>query len=76
MTELEEKLWNIPDAYEDFVTGVLAYAGIPDSHTKIQRISRFLSENPLAVSSDVVEFVSKQADFKAKRSSQQLAVAG
>ena len=62
MEELKESLIGIEDSYYDFVSAILNYASKKES--RCQAIKDFLNNNPNALSSDVVRFVSMQEDFK------------
>jgi hypothetical protein len=59
--ELIEKLNSIPDAYFDFVSAIVSYA--KKKPERLKNVLRFLNDNPEANSSDVIYFVSTQADF-------------
>lgn len=61
MTELIEKLNKIPDAYDDFISGVINYAERKSEHVDL--LNRYLNRNQNVTSSDVVEFIIKQPDF-------------
>ncbi len=61
MEELKERLISIEDSYYDFVSGILHYAEKKES--RCEAILSFLKNNPEALSSDVVRFVSTQEDF-------------
>ena len=61
MEELRIRLDNIADTYYGFVAGVLTYA--KKSQERLAVVNRFLDENPDALSSDVLSFISKQDDF-------------
>ncbi len=59
--ELKERLENVPDAYPDFVEGTIYYAR--KKPERMKAVMGYLSGHPDALSSDIVEFVSKQPDF-------------
>ena len=61
MTELVKKISSIPDAYDDFVLGVISYAKKNPIH--INELNRFMDRNENLTSSDVVEFIINQPDF-------------
>lgn len=56
MEELRQRLWDVSDAYDSFVSGVIAVAKMDKSFPR--RIIRFMDDHPDAESSDVVEFAS------------------
>ncbi len=61
MNELLERLNSIDGAYFDFVSAIEHYAKKkPD---RLERVLGFLRSHPEASLSDVIEFVSEQADF-------------
>ena len=60
--ELEEKLKSIEDTYEDFVGGILQYC--KKKKSRLDAVLEYINLNPNCSSSDVVEFVSNQPDFK------------
>ena len=59
--ELKERLENVPDAYPDFVEATIYYAR--KKPERMKAVMGYLSGHPGALSSDIVEFVSKQPDF-------------
>lgn len=59
--ELKERLENVPDAYPDFVEGIVNYAR--KKPERMKAVTGYLSGHPDALSSDIVEFVSSQPDF-------------
>lgn len=61
MTELMQKICCIPDAYDDFVLGVINYAKKKPEHVKL--LVDFIDRTSNISSSDVVEFIIKQPDF-------------
>ena len=61
MEELTMLLNNVSDSYFDFVDSVLDYAG--RKKERLQAVLTFIKSNPSAKSSDIIEFVSNQADF-------------
>ena len=61
MEELKSLLNSIEDTYEDFVSGILHYAG--KSSERTGAVLSFLKNHPEATSSDVVKFVSDRPDF-------------
>ena len=61
MGELKKLLQNVGDSYNDFVMGMMNYADF--NADREERLIGYLKNNPEALSSDIIEFVSKQADF-------------
>ena len=59
--ELTIMLNNISDSYFDFVVGIMAYA--KKKPERIEIIRDFIIDNPTALTSDIIEFVSEQPDF-------------
>ena len=61
MNELTTKLNNVEDSYYGFVAGVLSYVKKKESRYKI--VSEYIDNNPNALTSDILEFISNQEDF-------------
>ena len=61
MEELTMLLNNVSDSYFDFVDSILDYAG--RKKERLQVVLEFVKSNPSAKTSDIIEFVSNQADF-------------
>lgn len=61
MTELQQKLEKIPDAYYDFVMGMLSYAKESGLHRS--RLEKYIEQNPDADTSAVIEHISSFPDF-------------
>ena len=61
MEALAIKLNNVADSYYGFVAAVLTYAKKKESRR--EAVETFLNENPTALSSDILEFISGQDDF-------------
>ncbi len=59
--KLQDRLESVPDAYPDFVTGIIHYAR--KRPERMNSVMEYLGEHPDALSSDVVRFVSDQPDF-------------
>ncbi|MBQ7563245.1 MAG: hypothetical protein IJT16_04570 [Lachnospiraceae bacterium] len=59
--ELKIILQNVADSYEDFVLGMMNYAKY--SSEREERLITYVKENPHALSSDIIEYVSNQPDF-------------
>ena len=62
MNELTAKLENISDAYVSFVHAVQVYA--KKKPERLKRVLEYIDNNQNALSSDILEFVFKQPDFK------------
>ena len=57
--ELKKRLAEVPDFYEDFVNGLPSWLRhYPEVKPKLEK---FLSENPDATTSDILDFVSDAA---------------
>ncbi len=61
MEELAIRLNNIDDSYYGFVVAVLTY--VKKKASRYEIVEAFLNTHPLALSSDVLEFISGQDDF-------------
>ncbi|MBE5913528.1 MAG: hypothetical protein E7274_05660 [Pseudobutyrivibrio ruminis] len=61
MEELTVLLNNVPDSYFDFVSAMVHYA--QKKQSRLDALLNFLNSNPDVSSSDIVKFVSEQADF-------------
>lgn len=61
MEKMEEMLLDVSDSYEGFVKAVLNYVDKSEKRYKV--VSDYLSGNPEALSSDILEFISNQEDF-------------
>ncbi len=61
MEELTALLNNVPDSYFDFVSAMIHYA--QKKQSRLDALLNFLNSNPGVSSSDIVKFVSEQADF-------------
>ena len=55
------RLTNVADSYYDFVAAVLTY--VKNKKSRISIVGKFMDDNPNALSSDILEFISKQDDF-------------
>ena len=60
MEDFAIKLNNVTDSYYGFVIAVLTYVNKKDS--RLKAVDSFMN-NPFALSSDILEFISKQDDF-------------
>lgn len=63
MNELENKLLSVSDSYDDFVAGIMSYVHIKGNEHKADMIINFINLHPAALSSDIVEYVTKETDF-------------
>ena len=61
MNELREALYSISDSYYDFVYGIMEFASRNTERTKI--ILDYITNNPNALSADVVRFVTFEMDL-------------
>ena len=61
MVRLTERLKRVSDAYGDFVVGVLTYAKKKPDRLKL--VNTFMDNNPMALSADIIAFISVQDDF-------------
>jgi hypothetical protein len=61
MDELSDRLNSVKDAYYDFISAVIHYA--EKKPERLEAVLSFIRENPKALSSDIVEFISRQDDF-------------
>lgn len=61
MEELVYLLNRVDDSYFDFVSAMIHYAEKkPD---RLRRVLDYIKNNPNALSSDIIKFVSEQEDF-------------
>lgn len=61
MEELTIKLNNIADSYYGFVVAVLTY--VNNKKSRLEIVEKYMNDNPSALSSDILEFISNQDDF-------------
>ena len=61
MNDMTKRLNNIEDSYYDFVCAVLMY--VKDNPARYEKVERFLDDNPKALTSDIISFISDQDDF-------------
>ncbi|MCR5837064.1 MAG: hypothetical protein K6G88_11205 [Lachnospiraceae bacterium] len=61
MKEFVLKLENISDSYYDFVVAVLTY--VKKKSVRYDKVNDYLENNPNALTSDVLAFISEQDDF-------------
>ncbi len=61
MEEFRIKLNNVADSYYGFVVAVLTY--VKNKESRLEVVERFMEDNPSALSSDILSFISAQEDF-------------
>lgn len=61
MDNITVRLNSVADSYYDFVVAVLTY--INNKKSRLATVESFLEDNPSALSSDILEFISEQDDF-------------
>jgi len=61
MEELKKRLEAVDDSYFDFILGVITYCKRKES--RLIAVMKFMDDNPDALSSDIIEFISDQPDF-------------
>ncbi len=61
MEEFTIRLNNIKDSYYGFVVAVLNY--VKGNSSRYDVVRSFMDDNPEALSSDILEFISSQKDF-------------
>ena len=61
MMELIRQLVNIPDAYDKFIFGIIAYAKQDPSN--VEKLKNYMKENDGLTTSDVVKLVMEQPNF-------------
>lgn len=52
---------SVADSYYDFVAAVLTYVNNKDS--RLETVESYMDNNPSALTSDILEFISGQDDF-------------
>ena len=55
------KLNKVADSYYDFVVAVLTYVKNKDSRLEV--VEGYIDNNPSALTSDILEYISEQDDF-------------
>lgn len=55
------RLNNVVDSYYGFVVAVLTY--VKNKEARLEVVERFMDENPSALTSDILEFITEQPDF-------------
>lgn len=61
MEELRIRLNNVSDSYYDFVVAVMTY--VKNKPSRLGVVEEYMIDNPNVLSSDILEFISKQDDF-------------
>ncbi len=61
MKDMTIRLNNISDSYYSFVCAVLTY--VKNNPKRYEKVTKFLDNNPSALTSDVISFISDQDDF-------------
>lgn len=62
LTKLSQLLNKVEDSYFDFVSAVLIYVR-NNKESRLGVVEEFITNNPSALSSDILEFISEQPDF-------------
>lgn len=61
MEDFTVMLNNIEDSYYGFVAAVLTY--VKKKQTRFDKVKEYIENNPTALSSDILAFISDQDDF-------------
>ncbi len=61
MEEFTIMLNNIEDSYYDFIVAVLTY--VKKKQRRFDVVKEFIENNPTALTSDILAFISEQEDF-------------
>ena len=61
METLAIKLNNVADSYYGFIVAVMTY--VKNKWSRLEIVERYIDDNPSALSSDILEFISNQDDF-------------
>ena len=61
MEEFTIKLNNVADSYYGFVVAVLTY--VNNKKTRLNVVDNYMNNNPSALTSDILAFISEQEDF-------------
>lgn len=61
MEEFTIMLSNVEDSYYGFVAAVLTY--VKKKQSRFDAVKNYMEENPTALSSDILAFISDQEDF-------------
>ncbi len=61
MEKFTIRLNNVKDTYYGFVVAVLTY--VKKKSSRLNAVEKFMDENPNALTSDILSFISNQEDF-------------
>ncbi len=61
MDAITIRLNNVEDSYYGFVVAVLTY--VNRKRSRLIAVETFMNENPAALTSDILGFISEQSDF-------------
>lgn len=61
MEEFAIRINNVADSYYGFVVAVLTY--VKNKESRLEVVENYMNNNPSALSSDILEFISSQDDF-------------
>lgn len=61
MESLTIKLNNVANSYYGFIVAVLTH--VKNSKSRLDVVENFINNNPSALSSDILEFISEHDDF-------------
>lgn len=61
MEEITARLNNVEDSYQGFVRAVLTY--VKKKQSRMEAVLEFMDNNPYALSSDILKYISDQEDF-------------
>ncbi|MBQ9610848.1 MAG: hypothetical protein IJV15_15615 [Lachnospiraceae bacterium] len=61
MEEFKKTLENIEDSYYGFVAAVITY--VNKKQSRFDAVKTFIINNPKALTSDILQFISNQPDF-------------
>ena len=61
METLAIKLNNVADSCYGFIVAVMTY--VKNKWSRLEIVERYIDDNPSALSSDILEFISNQDDF-------------
>lgn len=61
MSEFTIRLNSVPDSYYGFVVAVLSY--VKTNNIRYNKVNEYMNNNPKALTSDILEFISNQDDF-------------
>lgn len=61
MEQFTIRLNNVADSYYGFIAAVLTY--VKNKPSRLAIVSKYMDDNPEALSADILEFISDQDDF-------------